>query len=113
MKISVIDNEFVATMDRELRKGFAAGGTAKFATAFLTEAAVQLLDTILTDMRKHNRDLHIQLAVGLYLRFTSPNVLRRLQALQRKNATQLEVRVALNERFHWKLYLFRSRERTT
>lgn len=36
-----------------------------------------------------------------------------MQTLQRKNARQLEVRVALNERFHWKLYLFKSHERTT
>ena len=113
MKVSVIDNEFVATMDRELRKGFDAGGIAKCATAFLTEAAIQFLDTVLTGVRKHNRNLHIQLVVGLYLRFTTRNVLRRLQTLQRKNAKQLEVKVARNERFHWKVYLFKSYEHTT
>ncbi len=114
MKVSVIDNEFVATMDRELRTGFGLGGSAKCATAFLTEASVQFLDRVLSDVRKRKRDLHIQLVVGLYLRFTSPNVLRRLLTLQHANADQLEIKVARNESFHWKLYLFKSHDgRTT
>jgi len=55
----------------------------------------------------------VKLLVGLYNGHTEAAALRRLLSLQKRAGSCLEVKVARNPRFHWKVYLFNTERHFT
>jgi HKD family nuclease len=76
---------------------------ARLATASLTRAGLHGLERALANGRKSPK---IKLLVGLYNGHTEAAALRKLLTLQKRTGASLEVRIARNSRFHWKLYMF-------
>lgn len=108
MRLDVIDNSGATSMIAELRNELEICKKARMATASLTRSGIVFIEEALGDGRK---DLHIQLLIGLYNGHTEAAALRRLFSLQKRFAQLLEIRIARNERFHWKTYLFESKGR--
>jgi len=110
MRLDVIDNSGASSLIDELSKELGACRSARFATASLTRGGIRFIEDAL---RKGRNSLHIQLLVGLYNGHTEAAALRKLLRLQKHSGGQIEVRIARNRRFHWKLYLFESKGRAT
>jgi len=91
-------------MGPEIERSLSWAVEADIATAFVTSAAVKRLETAL----RRKRSLKVRLIIGLYQRFTPPPALLKLLSLGGEFPSRLRVRVARNNRFHWKLYAFRS-----
>lgn len=104
MRLDVVDNEGAATMIAELRKELGSCMIARLATASLTRDGIKFIEEALKD--KH-RELQVRLLIGLYNGHTEPAALRRLLRMLKKSDERLEVRIAENPRFHWKMYFFK------
>jgi len=110
MRLDLIDNDGATCMIDELTKEVGTCRIARFATASLTSSGVQLIERAL---RAGNLSWHLRLLVGLYNGHTEAAALRKLLRLQKQRNGRIEVRIARNPRFHWKLYLFESEGRAT
>jgi len=110
MRMEVVDNQGIANMAGELKRYLDNFDTARLATASLTRHGVQVIEDAVFEGRK---SLTIRLLVGLYNGHTEPAALRRLLRLQRSFPRSIEVRIAQNPRFHWKLYLFMGKAKAT
>jgi HKD family nuclease len=108
MKVEAIPNRGVVSMGPEIDRGLGWAREADMASAFVTNASLRLLDSALSRAREQRRSLKIRAVVGLYQRFTPPNALAALLRLRKEYPGKLSVRVARNNRFHWKLYAFRN-----
>jgi len=106
--IDVVDNRGVTSMAGELETRFREFDVARLATASLTRDGLAELERALTSGRK---SLRIKLLVGLYNGHTEAAALRRLLTLQKRTGASLEVRIAQNPRFHWKVYMFSGQRR--
>lgn len=104
MKVELIPNRGPAYMGAEIDDGLAWADKADIASAFVTLTALKRVEMSL--QAAHNKHLRIRLLVGLYQRFTAPQVLKYAAGLARKYPGQFYLRVATNSRFHWKLYNF-------
>ena len=71
------------------------------------------MDSLKRVLYKGPRKLRVQLLVGLYNGHTEAAALRRLLSLQKRFGKYIEVKVAQNARFHWKIYLFENMSRST
>jgi hypothetical protein len=78
------------------------------ATASLTRGGIEFIEEAVSDS---SGNLRVRLLVGLYNGHTEAAALRGLLGLQRRYGQYIEIRIARNERFHWKTYLFESRGR--
>jgi HKD family nuclease len=107
MIIDVVDNRGVASMAGELTRRLNNCTTARLATASLTRNGLNAMQNALAS----NRRFKLRLLVGLYNGHTEGAALRKLLTLQNRAKGSLEVRIARNERFHWKLYLFNTERR--
>lgn len=107
MKLEAIPNRGPASMGPEIDRSLRWAIKAEIATAFITPAAARNLEHVLSLSKSAKRRLRIRLIFGLYQRFTSPDAVRFLLRLQRKYPGALFIKVARNERFHWKYYCFR------
>ena len=107
MKVEVIPNKGPASMSLEIEHSLNWADEADIASAFVSPAAIKRLDSALSRAKKEKRSLKIRLIFGLYQRFTPPQALDKMHDLQKAHPGKLFVRVARNNRFHWKLYTFR------
>jgi len=110
MRLDVIDNCGATSMIAELRKELETCRCARMATASLTRSGIGFIEEAL---HEGPSTLRIRLLVGLYNGHTESAALRQLLGLQRKHGQKIEIRIAENQRFHWKTYLFESRGRFT
>jgi len=108
MLIDVVDNRGVTSMAAELEKRFREAGVARLATASLTRDGLAEIERALA---RGHKSIRIKLLVGLYNGHTESAALRRLLALQKRTDDSLEVRIAQNPRFHWKVYMFSEQRR--
>jgi len=108
MVIDVVDNRGVTSMAAELVEGFKHCSAARLSTASLTRDGLTGLRDALSAGR---RSLTIKLLVGLYNGHTESAALRQLLTLQKQTGCSLEVKIAQNPRFHWKVYVFSSTRR--
>lgn len=95
-------------MGPEIDRSLGWAWEADIATAFMTPASLRRLESALSRARAHGHSLKVRAVVGLYQRFTPPEALAKLLSLRREFPGKIFVRVARNERFHWKLYAFRN-----
>jgi HKD family nuclease len=107
MVIDIVDNSGVTSMASELENCFSQFRVARIATASLTREGL----TELSKALQIKPSLRIKLLVGLYNGHTESAALRRLLALQKRADGRLEVKIARNPRFHWKLYIFSGHRR--
>lgn len=108
MQIEVVDNCGVTSMAGELVERLENCTLARMATASLTKDGVTAIENAISLDR---RGLKVKLLVGLYNGHTEAAAFRRLLSLQKRAGSCLEVRVARNPRFHWKVYLFNTGRR--
>jgi HKD family nuclease len=109
MVIEVVDNHGVTNMSAELTRRLNNCTTARLATASLTKDGLTAIENALSLKRK--RRLNVKLLVGLYNGHTEAAALRKLLTLQTRRKGSLQVKVAKNFRFHWKVYLFSTEQR--
>lgn len=107
MKIEVLPNVGPASMVSELTNGMEWATNLDIASAFVTTAALERLELALIRAQKAGRNLTIRLLVGLYQRFTSAATIAKAVRMQQSYPEQFSIRIARNQRFHWKLYTFR------
>lgn len=105
MKTEPIPNKGPASLGSEFVTRLEWATCADMASAFVGPVAVRMLKTAL-DHDRNNRQLRIRLVVGVYGDFTEPAVLRGLLQLHKNDPVRFRVRVARNQRFHWKFYSF-------
>jgi HKD family nuclease len=108
MKLEVVPNKGPASMGPELSRGLSWAKSLDIATAFLTVRSLERLEEALMNAQDSGRLLRIRLLCGLYQRFTSAATIRAAVRLQKKYSDQFHIRIARNNRFHWKLYLLHS-----
>ncbi len=108
MMIDVVDNRGVTSMAVELKARFQEFDDVRMATASLTRDGLAELELALGSGRK---SLRVKLLVGLYNGHTETAALRKLLTLQKRAGGCLEVKIAQNPRFHWKVYIFRGQRR--
>jgi HKD family nuclease len=108
MMIDVVDNRGVTSMAVELKARFQEFDDVRMATASLTREGLAELELALGRGRK---SLRVKLLVGLYNGHTEAAALRKLLALQKRAVSPLEVKIAQNARFHWKVYIFGGQQR--
>ncbi|MBI5877894.1 MAG: phospholipase D family protein [Chloroflexi bacterium] len=106
MRIEVIPNRGPATMSYEIGDGLDWATNVGIATAFTSLSACREIEGQIRDMLHRKPSSKVRVVVGLYQRFTAPSALNKLFALQTEKPNQVEIRIARNRRFHWKLYLF-------
>lgn len=106
MKIETIPNRGPASLAPEIEHCLRWATHADIASAFITPAAIRRLESALGVARKEKRAVKVRVVFGLYQRFTPPEALRRLVRLHKNYPGVFFVRVARNNRFHWKLYSF-------
>jgi HKD family nuclease len=107
MLIDVVDNSGVSSMAGELENCFKKFNVARIATASLTRGGLAELSKAIAI----KPSLRVKLLVGLYNGHTESAALRRLLALQKTTGGRLEVKIARNPRFHWKVYIFSGHRR--
>lgn len=110
MHVDVVDNCGVTRMAAELAEQLENCTIAKMATASLTKDGVTAIQNAISPQRS---GIRVKLLVGLYNGHTEAASLRKLLSLQKRAGACLEVRVARNPRFHWKVYLFNRHQRVT
>jgi HKD family nuclease len=110
MRVELIDNQGVTTMQAELAAQCSRCTIARLATASLTKAGLHFIEKALNAKRN---TLKVNLLIGLYNGYTEAAALRRLVDLQRRSGGAFHVRVARNPRFHWKVYLFKKATQIT
>lgn len=93
-------------MTTEVNIGLAWARHIDIATAFLTSPALERIGRALGRAKREKRKIEIRLLVGLYQRFTTAQTLKEARGLQRRFGDQFKIRIARNNRFHWKLYIF-------
>lgn len=93
-------------MGAELDRSLLWASQADIASAFVTPAALKRIRTALTQAQKNKRPLMVRLLFGLYQRFTSPQAMSEMLSLRKAHPSRFFVRVARNNRFHWKMYSF-------
>jgi len=103
MVIEVVDNHGVTNMSAELTRRLNNCTTARLATASLTKDGLTAIENALS---LEPRRLNVKLLVGLYNGYTEAAALRKLLTLQKRSGGCLEVKIARNSHFHWKVYLF-------
>jgi len=108
MMIDVVDNRGVTCMATEIKTRLREFNMVRMATASLTRGGLADLELALACGRK---SLRIKLLVGLYNGHTEGAALRKLLALQKNAGDSLEVKIAQNGRFHWKVYIFAGQRR--
>jgi len=106
MKIEAIPNKGPASMGAEVNFGLAWAKKVDIASAFMTKGALDRVEKALIKAQKQGRAFEIRLLTGLYQRFTSAATIGRAYRLQKKYPGQFSIRIARNNRFHWKLYVF-------
>lgn len=109
MRVEAIPNRGLASMAFELERSLLWAEQVDIASAYVTVAALRQLEHFLEDAQKKKRQLTVRLLFGLYQRFTPPAALDKMLKLQKAYPARLFVRVATNNRFHWKLYLVKNR----
>jgi|GEM_PF-1530335 HKD family nuclease len=109
MKIEAIPNKGPASMGPEIDRSLEWAEQVDIASAFVTSKALNHLEKSLAKAQSEKRQLTVRLLFGLYQRFTPPEALKMMLDLQKKYPGRLYVQVARNNRFHWKLYIFRKR----
>jgi HKD family nuclease len=107
MKVEAIPNKGPARMGPEIEHSLSWAEQVDIASAFVTPAALTRLKSALAQAQKDSRPLKIRLVFGLYRRFTPPQALTKMRQLRRAFPGKFFVRIARNNRFHWKLYIFR------
>ena len=96
-------------MSAELTRRLNNCTTARLATASLTKDGLTAIENALSLERSR---LNVKLLVGLYNGHTEAAALRKLLTLQNRAKGSLEVKIARNSRFHWKVYLLTNEERS-
>ncbi len=108
MRLEVVPNKGPASLGPELSQGFSWARSVDIATAFLTTSSLELIEEALANACDSGRSLRIRLLCGLFQRFTSAATIQAAVRLQKNYPDQFCIRVAKNNRFHWKLYVLRS-----
>jgi HKD family nuclease len=109
MSNNIIPNIGPATLRVEIEESLQWATHVDLASAFITEEVLRILSAALNQAKRARRPLHIRLITGLYQRFTPPAALKLAAKLESEFQGSFFVKIAKNERFHWKAYLFRSR----
>lgn len=107
MRLETIPNRYPACMGIEVEQGLKWAEQVDIASAYVSNATLGRLELALEQAQVHKSPFRIRLLCGLYQRFTSPQALARMLRLQRAYPSKFLVRIARNNRFHWKLYIFR------
>ncbi len=107
MKVEMIPNRYPANMGRELEQSLNWADEADIASAYVSTASLGRLESALERAQIEKRPLKVRLLFGLYQRFTPPEALAKMLRLQKTYPSKFIVRIARNNRFHWKLYRFR------
>ena len=110
MRVELIDNQGITTMQAELAAQYNRCSFARLATASLTKAGLRFIEK--AQNAKH-KSLKVNLLIGPYNGYTEVAALRWLVDLQRRSGGPFQVRVARNPRFHWKVHLFKKAAQIT
>lgn len=105
MKIEPLFNRGMVTLERQFREAFAWADEADLASAYVTSDGLRRIEAALSDSQCRV----VRLLVGVYQQFTSPTVLGEVWRLQKRHPGNFTARIARNQRFHWKYFVFRSR----
>jgi HKD family nuclease len=106
MKIEVVPNSGPASLGVEIAHSLKWADESAIASAYVTPRALGYLEEALVQASESKRELRIRLLFGLYQRFTPPSALDKMLEIKRKFPGQFLVKIARNNRFHWKVYLF-------
>ena len=106
MKIEVIPNKGPASIGPQIEELLEWAECVCIASAFATPSSLDLTEIALGKAQKTNRHFKVRLMVGLYQRFTSASTIAKALQLQKTYPGMFFIRVARNDRFHWKLYIF-------
>jgi HKD family nuclease len=106
MKIEVIPNKGPASVGPQLEELLDWSEHICIASAFATPASLDRIETALSQAQENSRRFEVYLLIGLYQRFTSARAIAKALRLQRTYPEMFSIRVARNNRFHWKLYIF-------
>jgi HKD family nuclease len=107
MRIEMIPNRYPANMGQEVGQSLRWAEQVDIASAYVSSGTLGRLESALEQSKAEKRSLTIRLLFGLYQRFTPPQALAKMLKLQRAYPGKFFVRIACNNRFHWKLYMFR------
>jgi len=99
----LITNSTNITLESELDFHLQGAQEVCIASAFINQGAVEHLINYLENRKQKTKFL--RLLVGLYGRFNSPQILSELMRIQNRYSANCQIRIAVNERFHWKCYL--------
>ena len=103
LKFDIITNSTHTTLESQLDFYFKEAQEVCIATAFINQRAVDHLIQYLQNGKQKTKI--VRLLVGLYGRFNSPQILAELLRIQARYSAICKIRIASNERFHWKCYL--------
>jgi HKD family nuclease len=81
------------------------------ASAFVTAEGLDSLETYLKLAKRRKTKAEVRLLFGIAQRFTPPAAVVRILNMQKAFPGAFFARVARNNRFHWKLYVFRKGKR--
>jgi HKD family nuclease len=110
MKIEPIFNKGPASMGPEIMEQFDWAKEVNIASAFVSSASLDRIQEVLEKAKNSRRHLKINLLVGLYQRFVSAATIAKALGLCKRYPESFSIRIARNNRFHWKLYIFTKRE---
>jgi len=111
--VQIIPNDVNANMRDILDQELRTATSAALSVAFITESG---LNTILENLEGISyRGGEVRVLTGLYQAITDSNSLRRMNDAQGKYGDKFLARISLEQQFHQKLYVIRSKplDRTT
>lgn len=106
MRIEALPNKGPASLGPEIENCLEWANQVCVGTAFLGQGALERIEDALNQAERNGRRLEIRLLTGLYQHFTSAATIDRARRLQKAYPGKFTIRIARNNRFHWKLYLF-------
>jgi HKD family nuclease len=107
MKVEVIPNRGPASMVAELETRMPAAKRIDIASAFVTPPALTRIENLLRRPGKKGPVPVVRMVFGVYQRFTPPGALAKMLRLQKRYPARFMARIAINQRFHWKLFILR------
>jgi HKD family nuclease len=103
MKTEIITNRGKYNLEGFLIDDLKSCKTFDIASAFVTEHALNVLNSFIK--RNRNSGRTGRMLISLYARFNSSAVLKGLSTLSIANKN-IDVKISINPRFHWKYYHF-------
>ena len=107
MRLESIPNRGPASMGLEIRKGLDWAEEVDIASAFVSTSALRVLKDAIAKAKRDARSLRVRLVTGLYQDFTPPEAIAKAMRIQEVFPGSFQLKIARNNRFHWKMYMFR------